>query len=562
MKKTFIYSLLILVGATFASCNFLDKSPDQRAEIDTQDKVRQLLVTAYMDADYALMCELSSDQMIDNNAYRGLTEAAADLSYNEIFEWKDVVSNTAQDSPQYFWQGAYAAIAAANAALDAIEKLEAEDPTLDMSAERAEALLSRAYHHFVLVNVFGQAYIDENQTDLGVPYAEKPETTVYGDYVRLTVPQVYAKIKEDLEEGLKYVNDGLYAVPKYHFNEKAAYAFATRFYLYMRDYTKVIECANKVLGGSPAVAQTLLRDAAYIKENTSFPDNELYEWINVDRNFTLMILSTYSNFTMLFFYPRYGVNGPAKEATFDCSGPNWDNRFPGFTGWSFGANYGALCAKAYYLFEYSDKIAGIGMYHRVRAEFTTNETLLCLAEALVYEGQTDLAREYLQAWTKANTVEKPLTNVQIQTMYSGTGVEYADNLDHAADMGNTRFASLNTLQQAMIRCILHFRRIETIHDGLRWFDIKRYGIEIVHDIDKVGEVTLTWNDPRRAIQLPQDVISAGIEANPRVGDNKGAGLMMPSVDGPVEHAYVIPTHTLVKDAELVREDVGASNVKF
>ena len=42
MKKTFIYSLLILVGAAFASCNFLDKSPDQRVEIDTQDKVRQL----------------------------------------------------------------------------------------------------------------------------------------------------------------------------------------------------------------------------------------------------------------------------------------------------------------------------------------------------------------------------------------------------------------------------------------------------------------------------------------------------------------------------------------
>ena len=548
MKKKIIYSLLTLVGLGFASCDFLDKLPDQRAEIDTQDKVRQLLVTAYTDADYALICEMSSDQIIDNNAYRGLTEAAADEFHNEVFAWKDVVSNTAQDSPQYFWQGAYSAIAAANAALAAIEEIEAKDPTVDMSAERAEAYLSRAYHHFILVNVFGQAYIDENQTDLGVPYAEEPETTVYGDYKRLTVPQVYAKIKTDLEEGLKYVNDALYSVPKYHFNEKAAYAFAARFYLYMRDYDKVIEYANKVLGGSPEVALTLLRDANYIKENTTYPDNELYEWINVDRNFTLMILPTYSNFTLLFFYPRYGVNGSAKEATFDSSGPNWDNRFPGFTAWSFGANYGALCAKAYYLFEYSDKIAGIGMYHRVRAEFTTNETLLCLAEALVYKGQHDLARQYLQAWTKANTIQKPLTNVQIETMYGGSmGMAFVDDLSNAANMGNTQFDALTSLQQAMIRCILHFRRIETIHDGLRWFDIKRYGIEITHDIAKVGEVTLTWNDPRRAIQLPQDVITSGLEANPRAGDNKGSGMMMPAVDGPVEHPFVISTRPLVKE---------------
>lgn len=552
MKKTIIYSLFALVGLGFASCDFLDKLPDQRAEIDTQDKVRQLLVTAYTDADYALMCELSSDQMIDNNAYRGLTEAAADIFHNEIFEWKDVVSNTAQDSPQYFWQGTYAAIAAANAALDAIAKLEAEDPTIDMSAEKAEALLSRAYHHFILVNVFGQAYIDENQEDLGVPYADKPETTVYGDYVRLTVPQVYARIKADLEEGLKYVNDGLYTVPKYHFNEKAANAFAARFYLYMRDYAKVIECANKVLGGSPAVAQTLLRDAAFIKANTTYPDNELYEWINVDRNFTLMILPTYSNFALLFFYPRYGVNGSAKEATFDSSGPNWSDRFPGYTGWSFGANYGALCAKAYYLFEYADKIAGTGMYHRVRAEFTTNETLLCLAEALVYEGQTELAREYLEAWTRANTIDKPLTSVQIETMYGGSmKVTGVDDLSNAANMGNTRFDGLTDLQKAMVRCILHFRRIETIHDGLRWFDIKRYGIEIVHDIDKVGEVTLTWNDPRRAIQLPQDVITSGIEANPRVSDNKGSGMIMPSEDGLVGRPLIIPSHPLVKDNAIV-----------
>ena len=70
-------------------------------------------------------------------------------------------------------------------------------------------------------------------------------------------------------------------------------------------------------------------------------------------------------------------------------------------------------------------------------------------------------------------------------------------------------------QENLIQCILHLRRIETVHEGLRWLDIKRYGIEISHNRD--GETTdvLTKDDLRRAWQLPQDVISAGVPGNPR-----------------------------------------------
>ena len=70
-------------------------------------------------------------------------------------------------------------------------------------------------------------------------------------------------------------------------------------------------------------------------------------------------------------------------------------------------------------------------------------------------------------------------------------------------------------------CALHFRRIETLHDGMRWFDIKRFGIEIKHEISyPVVTKTLTWNDDRRAIQLPQEALIGGQQPNPRenVGD--------------------------------------------
>ena len=67
----------------------------------------------------------------------------------------------------------------------------------------------------------------------------------------------------------------------------------------------------------------------------------------------------------------------------------------------------------------------------------------------------------------------------------------------------------------LIHCILHLRRVETLHDGLRWYDVKRYGIEISHNKDGMEPEVLKMNDPRRAFQLPQDVINAGLQPNPR-----------------------------------------------
>ena len=64
-------------------------------------------------------------------------------------------------------------------------------------------------------------------------------------------------------------------------------------------------------------------------------------------------------------------------------------------------------------------------------------------------------------------------------------------------------------------CVLHFRRIETVLTGLRWFDVKRYGIEITHKIGTNRVETLTTFDPRRAFQVPIEAISSGLEPTPR-----------------------------------------------
>lgn len=76
-------------------------------------------------------------------------------------------------------------------------------------------------------------------------------------------------------------------------------------------------------------------------------------------------------------------------------------------------------------------------------------------------------------------------------------------------------------QENMLHAVLLMRRIQTLHTGMRWYDIKRYGIEVYRrtlsggTVGSVSSDVLKIGDMRRAIQLPQDVISAGLTPNPR-----------------------------------------------
>ena len=60
--------------------------------------------------------------------------------------------------------------------------------------------------------------------------------------------------------------------------------------------------------------------------------------------------------------------------------------------------YGLYYMKLGELFEYTDKVAGIGYVHLVRTEFTAEETLLCRAEAKIYTGDLQGAYEDLNVW--------------------------------------------------------------------------------------------------------------------------------------------------------------------
>ena len=563
MKKN-IFVIIALLALATTACDFLDHEPDLRATIDTKEKVRLLLVSAYTEANSAPICEYSSDQVVDNNVPDSKTGQAnavnpLDEMYNDIFAWKPV-KQSSNDSPKLLWDANYTAIATANQALGAIKMLEEQG--INMNAEKGEALLSRAYHHFLLAGIFCQAWKNEvdSKKDLGLTYMMQPETKVAPKYSRGPELEIgldlngdtawiggslyhtFMCIQKDLEAGLKLVSDEYYSVPRYHFNVKAAHAFAARFYLYKRDWAKVVEHADHVLTTTEATTLAMLFDATTNRDQSNI-ELAFKHYIDVNAPSNLLLLATYSSSAYAHFpaYGRYQYNGEAQDNTTYCSGPCWGSQFPGYGTWSADQKLGGFCAKDYFDFEYTDKVAGYGYVRMVNRAFTTNETLLCRAEAKIYLNDLDGAANDFRLWCQGYNVSGRmdtladgnvnLTPEKITKFYASKDSTKLAPALHNQDMSADWV--ITPEQKPFVHCALHFRRIEGLHDGIRWHDIKRYGIEIEHLRGKEPVRKLIWNDDRRAIQLPQEVIVAGMTANPRVilGDNvDGDQAQSPSVD--------------------------------
>ena len=214
----------MLLGGILTSCeDFLDTTPDTRVEINTPEQVRLLLVDAYSQANIATMLEMSSDNIIDNNSpdENGMRY---NLDYHQVndliaFSYEDNYAEMEQDSPSYIWSGYYHAIAVCNEALKAIEKLEEAGRGDEVSAQKGEALVSRAFHHFVLANVFCLPYRgpELSASIPGIPYMTEPETKVLVHYERLPLQTVYERIEEDLLAGMPLLRAGSCGLPKCHF---------------------------------------------------------------------------------------------------------------------------------------------------------------------------------------------------------------------------------------------------------------------------------------------------------------------------------------------------------
>ena len=527
-KKLYTLFALAVVFALPACSDFLDEMPDNRTELDTEDKIVSILVSAYPEAPYVFTCEFSSDNIDETSL------ALPDylLEQEQLYRWQEVTESY-NDSPTGVWGSCYGAIASANQALAAIEELGG--PTTDkLKAAKGEALLCRAYAHFILVNIFCQAYNAQHaEQDLGIPYMEKAETTLDPKYPRGTVAEVYAKIKTDLEEGLPLINDEIYSVPKYHFNQKAAYGFASRFYLFYNMWDECIKAANKVLGSAP---EAMMRDlAANGKFSIQSADLKTMlrtmDYIDYTHKCNLMMLAGYSEVGW-YTYPYDNNNGftftnwigntETFRATTAPYGSGVTLNSPPYSSLS-GSNDKLVAWRVPYLFEYTDPVNNIGRPHIVYPMITVEEVMLNRAEAYIMKKEYAPALEDMNRWVKGyvKAGASTMTEESIRKWGERTAYYKPEAPTVKKKFGDTGFTIEAGVQESMCQAVLFLRRVETVHLGLRFFDIKRYGITVdrrkLSSPTTLGSVTdqLVDRDPRCALQIPPEVVKAGMTPNPR-----------------------------------------------
>jgi len=488
MKKIFFHPFLWCLLLFLVSCGKqLDKLPDNRTIITNVDQVTQLLVSAYPHASYIPFMEPMSDNAED----KGTAPASADPESYQInsqsYKFQDVTS-VRYDSPIAYWDSCYKAIATANLALSYCNGPD----SANFAAQKGEALVCRAYAHFMLACLFAKPYDPATSaSDPGIPYVTQPQQSVFQKYQRGTVQSVFNSIENDLTRGLSLIQDKIYGTaPKFHFTLQAAHAFAARFYLFKQDYAQVVSHASAVFGGNNIA--TLIRDQVTLY-NTLQYGQLANNYVSSSQNANILLQEAQSAYFDSYAEYRYGY-GQGLNFNFFTA--------PNVTGGDVAIiTYGAT-PQVFNFPKWSPYNVGSSV-NNIRYGliplFSMEEVLMNRAEAYARLQNNTAALADLNTWVSKNIDGyNPAThNVTAARASSFYGV--------AANI-------------ALIETALDFKRITYMQEGIRWLDNIRLGMPIVHyagdDFSTVVE-TIPAGDPRRILQLPPEAIAAGLEPNPK-----------------------------------------------
>ena len=487
MKRPINYLILLSALLAAGSCKkYLSTLPDNRAVITTPAQTSLLLTSAYPHATYMLFAEAMSDNAEDKgNTPQGVDPYSFQVNI-EAFGYHDEANTIGLDLPVTYFDSCYHAIAVANQALVYCNNADSANYT----AQKGEALLCRAYAHFMLVTLFAKTYDPATAaTDPGVPYMTVPQTKVFTSYDRKTVQYDYDMIENDLVRGISLINDNTYGTaPKFHFTLQAAHAFASRFYLFKKDYAQVVAHANAVFGSSDP--STLIRDS-YTSYNTLQYNQLAINYTLSSENANILLQETASFWPSFYYQYRYGYGQNLNVQLF---------RSPNVTHGTYSdITYGSTPQ----YFNFPKFMSGANNVS-VLPLLSMEEVLFNRAEANIRLHNYQAAINDLNAWISKNVQNTDINN-QI--------VPYDPATNDVTPASITAFYG-QTQDSSMIEATLDFKRVSYMQEGLRWLDILRLKMPVKHTGLGIT-ATLTSTDPRRLLQLPLESPSEGMPLNPR-----------------------------------------------
>ena len=414
---------------------------------------------------------------------------------DEMFGWhtwqQDVGLNaegSSRNAEDEDWNKAYHCINICNMVIDAIDEQHAanEEQKLEKSRIKGEAHFLRALYYFTLVNMYGKPYSPENLSAPSIPIKLSP-VVEDKEYTTNTVGETYNQILKDLDEADTCLINTTIKNRPYRADITAVYLLKSRTYLYMQNWKKAYEYAQKALAKNDNLLDlnTLSSGSGDVLTKSSpetifsMGGHLLASSIYQQRRFSYgkwVACPVYTISDDLVSAFREGENDLRMQYYImkDIIGGGWD-----FTGYM-----NAWLIK---------KVAGwenLG-YKEVSDQFLfrTAEAYLNAAEAAAYMGEEGTARTLLKALR-----DKRLIN---STMPTESG-------------------------ESLVTLIREERQCELCLEGHRWYDLRRYLVcekypyskTITHyytSFDYNGPLytkryMLETNDPAYTLALPKDVL--------------------------------------------------------
>lgn len=304
-------------------------------------------------------------------------------------------------------------------------------------ALRAEALFGRAFDYFMLVNTYGKHYNKATAAqDYGIPLVVSED--INAKFVRSTVQEAYDKILADLKEAEADLPAN--ASFKNHPDQCALMSLYAKIYLYMGEYSKALEYANKALAMNSGlldlndyVMQTgKTWDRVVLKADTKvrFPDIKHPE--NVYVRYTA---DQIQGSVMLSKSARDVFKKDIEKDTTDLR----KYYFTSEDGVNFGGTPDVFPGECCYAF-----------YSNMNVGLTTVDNMLIAAECEARVGDKDKAMTHLN-------------NIRMKRFTT------------ALDPANFRLSAKDKTEA--LQKVLEERRREMMMNGTRLFDLKRLNMD-------------------------------------------------------------------------------------
>lgn len=513
MNKHITISLSFTALLLFTGCKkYLKEASQDELTPTTTTSINELLAkegypyvaTAASASDGYSLCNYLN-LMDDDMHLQNIPTSATLTSYvKPFYKWSDNVyeeaapgaANGAKDP----YQSLYNRIRGCNVVMDMLP--EVSGPEADKEQIRGEALTLRAYYYLMLVNLYSWPYNDtvhDKNTSLGVPIISKGNISDVA-VARSTVKQVYDLITADIENAILLLEKKKNISTVFRINYRTAWLLASRIYLYMEQWDKVIEYTNKLIGEYPLLADLNLRTLPVAQGSTGTKNASFLEPSNVEmlfmfsglRSGDLELINTGSFLSC--------IASTDLTSQFEAN----DMRFGVYNSTNPPPNFFLTRLNGYYT---NSKVYNSN--GQASRSFRMAEAYVNRAEAYIrttiQDGDASLLQKALD----------DLNALRVKRFKTG------------ASNASVSLASLNYDPQQVLQFCLTERRREFSFEELRWFDLRRYGMpSIVHTFNPnepdvtnsalpVETYTLPQGSDRYVMKIPQ----TAVEANPALIQN-------------------------------------------